>query len=307
MRSDRALLLCLGVLPVSLACTRQEPALYASAADQPAFAERYPAGLGATRARYAEDERQLGTLTAEMPKLLDSLDKPSWGAVASVVDAADRAGKSGDLASAMGEAEAVRTFYAGERDALRQKVGGAAEYATKQKQCEVELYGPVGGALDRGVEAQLEERLRDHNAAHRLIEDQKDAIGKQNVDKLEKQADAIALASYLAHVRLPRTKRDLDAALADASDVKRTLEQEIEASKKVSNDPSASKAAKQTAEERQTAASTALASLDSEVSEAKRLADELEKRSAAARQSYEKAFDDLETAIEAKQKAEAKP
>jgi len=310
MRAHPALILALGAgSPLAAACTRPQPALYASAADQPAYAERYPAGLGSVRTRYAEDEQHLASLSGDLAKLPGTLDAPSWGDVLQVVEAADRAGRSGDLAAAMAEADAVRTFYAGERDALRQKVGGAAEYAAKQKQCDVELYGPIGGALDRGVEVELEERLRAHNAAHRLIEDKKDALGKKNLDALEKHADAIALASYLANVRLPGTKRDLDAALADASSIKKTLEQEVEDANKVNGDPNASKSAKQTAEQRRKDGSAALASLDSAVTQAKALSDELEKRSKAAKDRYEQALDALEHDLEARQKAqpEAKP
>jgi hypothetical protein len=290
------------------ACARQTPALYASAADQPAYAERYPSALSALRVRYTDDEKKLGGLTQGFAKLPDELDKPSWPAVASVVAAADQAGKSGELAAGMLEADAVRGFYEGERDALRQKVGGAAAHAAKQKQCDaVELYGPVGGALDRAVEAQLEERLRAHNAAERVLEDQADAIGKLNVVKLEKQADAIALASHLAHVRLPGTKRDLDAALADASGVRRTLERSIERANEVAADPKATKSGKQLAEKRKASASAALAALDAEVQAGKTLSDELEKRSESAKQRYQEAYDALEAAIQTRAKASPKP
>jgi DNA repair exonuclease SbcCD ATPase subunit len=207
----------------------------------------------------------------------------------------------------MAEADAVRTFYAGERDKLRQKVGGSAEHAAKEKSCEVELYGPVGGALDRAMEQQLEERLRERNPAHRRIEDNEDAIGKANVDKLEKQADEVALASYVVNVRMPTLKRDLDAALADASGVKKTLERELEDANAVIADANAPKGKKQTAEKRKASASAALASLDQEVTQARALTDELERRNDASKKAYEKALDELEDALEAKAKAEPAP
>jgi len=285
--------------------SQQQPALYASAADQPAYAERFPAELAATRARYAEDEKELGRLTGEFAKYPDALKKPSWPAVTNVVEEADKAGKSGDYAAGRAEGDSVRAFYTGEGTALKRKVGGAAEHAAKEKSCDdVELYGPTAGALDRGMDQQLEERLRGHSAAHRAIEDQQDALGKPNLETLEKQADEIALASYLANVRLRAYKGGLDAALADASGVKSTLEREIKEADEVAASPSASKGAKQTAEKRKTAATSALSSLDAEVNQAKALSEELEKRNDEAKKGYEKAYEALKDALEAKAKAE---
>jgi hypothetical protein len=286
------------------ACTRPQQALYVSASDQPAYAERYPAELGAARAKYSESEQELGRLTGELASYPEKLNKPSWPAVTRVVEEADRAGKGADFAAGMSEAEAVRAFYASESTALRRKVGGAAEHAAKQKQCEVELYGPIGGALDRAVEQQLEERLRSRSVAHRAIEDQEEALGKPNVETLEKQADEIALASYLANVRLPSFKASLEAALGDASGVKSTLEREIERSSEIVADPSASKSAKETAEKRKASATASLSTLDPEIDQTKALVNELDKRNEAAKKRYDDALAALKHALEEKAKAE---
>jgi hypothetical protein len=220
------------------------------------------------------------------------------------VKKADEAGKGADYAAGMGESQAVRTFYTEEKDTIRQKVGGSAEHAAKEKQCDVELYGPIGGALDRSVEQQLEERLHERSVAHRYIEDNQDAIGKPNVEKLEKQADQIALTSYIVNVRLPSTQREIEARLADASDVKTTLERTQEESKAVLDNPNASKNAKELAQKRADAARSAHASIDSEVEQAKKLGEELEQRTKAAQDQYTKARDALIEAIDAKAKAQ---
>jgi hypothetical protein len=294
---------------VALGCDKQqEPALYASSAGESSYAERYPAMLSALRNGHFEAEKQAYTLSGEFSKYPDELKDPSWTHVGDVVKKADEAGKGADYAAGMGESQAVRTFYTEERDTLRQKVGGSAEHAAKEKNCEVELYGPIGGALDRSVEQGLEDRLHQRSAAHRAIEDNEDAIGKPNVEKLEKQADQIALASYIVHVRLPSTKREIDARLADASEVKKTLERTQEESKAVLDDPNASKGAKELAQKRADAARTAQASLDSEVEQAQKLGEELEQRTKATLEQYEKARDALLQAIEEKAKAQpAKP
>jgi hypothetical protein len=277
---------------------QQQQPLYASSAEEPAYAERYPAELGAARARFAKDETDVTTLTTEFAKYPDELDKPSWPVVGAVVEEADRAGKSWDYAAGMSEEQAVRDFYEEEKKPLVQKVGGAVDYAAKEKKCEdVEFYGPVAGGLERGVNQQLEERLRSRSVAQRTIEDNQDAIGKQNVEKLEKQADKIALASYLVHVRLPQAKRDIDAALADASGVKKTLARTREQAKAVEDNPQASKTAKQLAQKRSAAASAAEAQLDAEVAEAQKLSEQIEQRAKAAEKTYEDALDALSAAI----------
>jgi hypothetical protein len=291
----------------ALACSKQEPALYASSAGDGSYAERYPAMLAALRNGHFEAEKQVYTISGEFSKYPDELKEPSWTHVQAVVEKADEAGKGADYAAGMGETASVRTFYTEERDTLRQKVGGAAEHVAKEKQCDVELYGPIGGALDRSVEQGLEERLHERSAAHRYIEDNEDAIGKPNVERLAKQADQIALASYIVHVRLPSTKREIDARLADASEVKTTLERTQEESKAVLDDPNASKGRKEIAQKRADAARTAQASLDSEVEQAKKLGDELEQRSKATLDQYEKAHQALVESIEAKAKAQPQP
>jgi hypothetical protein len=297
---------CLALLATA-ACAQQQPALYASPADQPAYAERYPAALSSGRTTYAADEQQAHAQAVEFQKFPDALDKPSWPVVEDVVKAADEAGKSGDLANGMAQAEAVRTFYAGAKAPIHQKVAGSVDYAAKQKECKdaAELPGTAVSAMDRAIDQELEQSIRDHNPASRLIEDNQDAIGKQNVDKLTKQADQIALASYLVHVRMPQTKRNLDAALTDASEVKKTLEAEQKRAEAVLADKNASRPAKTTAEKRQKATFSALAAIDSEVNAAKALSAEMDKRAQAAQKDYQQAFDALVNAIEEKAKAEA--
>lgn len=304
---SRTLKLGLGLsLSLMAACARQEPARYASAAEQPAYAERYPTALSDLRASYAADEQQATTGSAAFAKYPDALDKPSWPVVSDIVKTADQAGATGDVAQTMDEAGSVRTFYAAEKEPIHQKVAGSVEYAAKQKPCEVEnLGGTAAGSVDRAIDQSLEDRMHDHNPAVRAIEDNQDAVGKQNVDKLTKQVDQITLASYTVRVRLPQTKRDLDAMLGEASSVKSTLTADQERADAVLADAKASKAAKTTAEKRKKDASSALAALDTQVSEAKALSDDMERRTKEAQKAYDDALAALLKAIDEKAKAQA--
>jgi hypothetical protein len=225
--------------------------------------------------------------------------------VSDIVKAADEAGGTGDLAQTMEEAHAVRTFYTAEKEPIHQKVAGSVEYAAKQKPCEVEgLGGTAAGAVDRALEQSLEDRMHDHNPAVRAIEDNQDAVGKQNVDKLTKQVDQITLTSYSVRVRLPQAKRDLDAMLGEASSVKKTLEADQERANAVLADAHASKPAKSTAEKRRAAASSALSALDTQVSEGKALSDDMERRTKVAQKTYDDALAGLLKAIDERAKAE---
>lgn len=288
-------------------CTQQQPALYASPAEQPAYAERYPGALGALSTDFQASEQAATKATGDFAKYPDQLDKPNWSVVLEVVKAADHAGATGDLAQSMRETDSVRTFYGAEKESIHQKVAGSVEYAAKQKPCEAEnLGGTAAGSVDRAIDQTIEDRIHDHNPAIRLIEDNQDAIGKQNVDKLTKQADQITLASYAVRVRMPQAKRDLDALLGDAGTVKSTLEDDQKRANDVLADAKASRAAKTVAEKRRRDASNALAGLDNEVAEAKKLAGEMEQRTKAAQKSYDDALQALLKTLAERADAQAK-
>ncbi|HEY2736269.1 MAG TPA: hypothetical protein VGI70_19860, partial [Polyangiales bacterium] len=175
----------------------------------------------------------------------------------------------------------------------------AAQYAAKQKECTVDVASPAIGALDRGVDKALEERLRGHDEAHRYIEDHQDALGKPNLEKLQKQADDISLASYLVHVRVKELKLELSRMVDDASDVKKTLGRDDTEARSVIADPAASKGAKATAQTRATAAEGASANIDSEVDQAKRAVADMDARSQQLEKDYSAALTALEQALSA--------
>jgi hypothetical protein len=287
------------------ACQQQKGPEYASSAESPSYAERYPKALAAVRTRFAEDEKRASEQGDKFASFPGELSEPDWTHVGGVVERADEAGNSADFVLGMQDVETVTRFYESERDEIRQKVIGAANYAKKEKNCDVELSGPIAGSLDKAIELQSEEWLRSRNPAHRYIEDNEEALGKKNIEKLEDQADQIALASYLVRVRMPRAKQDLEAMVADASSVKSTLEAEQKTQKAIADDPKSSKAAKDRANERISAAQAALTTIDEEVNQANSAATEVEQRAKAALDRYQKALDALKEAIDTE--AEKKP
>ena len=281
----------------SSACTTQPAPAFASAANESSYAERYPTALLGARTEFAADETRAREIFADFPKYPGALTAPDGEQVSAVVSRADAAGKSGAYARQMEEQSHVSRFFSEEKDGLNQKVGGAAQYAAKQKECTVDVSSPAIGALDRGVDKAMEDRLRDHDEAQRYIEDHQDALGKANLEKLQKQADDITLASYLVHVRVKQLKLELSQLIAESSDVKKTLERSDKEAQAVLADSAASKQAKTTAQKRADAAKKASTGLDIEIEQAKRAVQEMDARSEKLEKDYTAALDALQKAL----------
>jgi hypothetical protein len=283
---------------LAMGCSsRPEPA-FASSANETSYAERYPANLLALRTEFATDEAKAREIFGGFQNYPGALTNPDGEQVLAVVSRADAAGKSAAYTEQAQENQSVSRFFTDEKDPLHQKVGGAAQYAAKQKECTADVASPAIGALDHGVDKALEDRLRGHDEAHRYIEDHQDALGKPNLEKLQKQADDISLASYLVHVRTKQIKAELTRMVDEASDVKKTLGRSDTEARAVVAAAAASKSAKATAQARATAAESATASLDSEVDQAKRAVADMDARSAQLEKDYSAALDALEKALQ---------
>ncbi|MEO7036588.1 MAG: hypothetical protein ABI548_21760 [Polyangiaceae bacterium] len=278
-------------------CSSEPKPAFASAANESSYAEHYPASLAARRTGYAADEAHARETFGAFSNYPSALSAPDGQQVLAVVTRADAAGKSGSFAVQMDEQSNVSAFFSDEKDTLNQKVGGAAAYAAKQKECTADVASPAVGALDHGIEKAQQDRLRRHNEAQRYIEDHQDALGKANLEKLQKQADDIALASYLVHVRVKEIKVELTRLVAEASAVKKTLAQSDADAQVVLSSATASKSAKATAQTRSTAAKTATTGLDSEVDQAKQALKDMDARSDKLEKDYSAALDSLEKTL----------
>lgn len=293
-----------GVL--GMACQQTPAPRYGSSAGEPAYAERYPASLSGARASYIEDEKLAREKSAAFASLPAELKSPNWAEVGAVIELADAAGKNADYAEGALEFRRLNRFYAEEKQGLVQKIGGSVNYTAKEKRCDADFYGTVAGSMDRSMEKVFEERLRSHNAAQRYIEDHAETLGTANVPKLAARADDIALASFIVHVQLPGAKQELDALLAEADEVKRTLERQQSEAQAVITNPQASAAAKKLAKERAEAASSARMGLDGAISGAEQSSKELEQRVETLRADYQRALDALKDAV-AREAASAPP
>lgn len=188
----------LGLAPVGCGGSKRGPVAASSAAEA-GYAVRFPDELEAMVARFDDRQRETRRLSQGFAAYADQVKDVKKDLVIGVVDRADQAGRSQSYAEAQHEAARVQTFFREEKDELNKKVGGSIQFAAKQKGCPFDAYGATSHALGEGIDKQLEERLRKHNEAQAFIERHRVSL-KAQAATLEKQADEISLASYIAHV-----------------------------------------------------------------------------------------------------------
>ncbi|HEX3595961.1 MAG TPA: hypothetical protein VHU80_12705 [Polyangiaceae bacterium] len=289
----------------ALACTKQQPPLTASSADQGTYALHYADSLASSRSELATIEKQTDSAQTDFAKYPDALSNPSWPDVLAVYQRADEAGYSAAYVEELERARAVTQFYVEEKDELNRRVGGAAQYAVKQKECDVDVTGSTSYALSKAFEERVRDRLRDHSDAFVYIDEHEDALGKKNRPKLEDQSDAIAQMSYLVHIRVVELRDRLARQSSEASDVEHTLQKIADEAHAAAADPHASAARRAHESQREQAALSAKERVEPEASEAKKLSDEFDKRISAVQDKYEDALKALEKDVQ--KRADAAP
>jgi hypothetical protein len=297
--------LSLGLCIAVTGCTKKntaEPAL-ASASAETGYATRFPGELSAARGELTQREADAAQLSRDFSGYPAALDAPADRTL-EVYRRADAEGASASYVTELEESATVASFFDEERDELGKKVVWAGDNAAKDKGCDKSGAGSAAmSALDKAVEERLEKRLRARSEAHAYIAENEDAIGKKNVPTLEKQADEIARASYLVKVGLPRTRVRLERLVAEAKDVRRTLERSAKEAEATLSDAGRGEADKKAAQAKLDAIKTAQGALDGEISQAEHALQEIEQRVKTAQDTYQAAFDELEKATEEKAKA----
>lgn len=291
----------------SMGCSQsnEQGPVAAPAVDQAGFAARYPDELARLRRRLADQESRAQQSLGKFAGFPDELDKPNWDDVGQVYEAASLSGQRGDYADGARDAEAVTEFFDQEKGEISTKVAGAANYHAKQKSCTADFSGATNNALEKSVEKQIQKRLREHNDAHRIIDEREDSLGKPNREKLETQADEIANASYLAYVGMEETRRELVAMVDAGSDAKSTLDNSIVEARAQSTGAGRSDAEKKKATARADAAEAAKGKIDQEVEESKKLLEGVAERQKALKEQYDKAFSELKQKVEGKKSGAA--
>lgn len=282
----------------AVGCSHQaQGPVIASSANQEGYAARYPDELSQTRERFTLEEAKVRELTLKFSDYPGQLDKPDWNQVLVVVQTADSAGGSSAYVSRAREVESVRGFFKDQKDEIEKKVGGAANYAAKQKGCDVDAYSPTVHALETSMDKQLEKYMRENNEAQAYIDAHEDTLGKQNTEKLQQQADEIAMASYLVRVGVAQTKLELTQQIEDSSTVSSTLDRSIKAEQDTIADAKSPDATKKAAQARLDADQAAKSKLDAEVQQSKQAVQALDDRIKKLQSDYDQALSGLQDAI----------
>lgn len=271
--------------------------MIASSSGEPNYAQRYAVELTDQLSQFDDDYKDGKRLEAGFASYPDQVTDVDKAQVLAIVEAADKAGRSQAYAGQIREQASVSTFFESEKDEINKKVGGSAQYVAKSKGCNVDLYGTVNHSLKEAIDKQLEKRLREHNEAHRLIERNRTSLSKPSAAALEKQADEISQASYIANIDLVEKKIRVKQMLDEAEQVKRTSEQEIEREKAYQAEPGRTDADKKASDERIAVMNRNRMAMDPAIERGKQLLPELDKVIKSAQQDYNAALDGLKSKL----------
>jgi hypothetical protein len=303
-------ILALTLLPTLAACsssTKQEPQV-ASSAGQSNYALRYPTSVDSLRTEYGTKRQEAQTMTGNFARYPDELAGTKSEDVWPVLERADEAGRSGAYVEERRSLEHVRTFFTEERDDISRRVGGAAQYVAQQKGCaNADVGGAANAALKDAVDKRIEKRLREHNEGHAALERLRPMLGKEKSEKIEKQADEIAEASYVVHIALPEIKTRLNAQLAEAEQVRKTLDAGLTSEGQYQATPGVTEADKKASNDRVAALNRSKGQLDGVVAQGQELSKRMDDDIKAAQKEYADAFAALKARMQSSSGAAAAP
>jgi hypothetical protein len=276
-----------------------------SSSGQPAYAVKYADELTAATKAIGDAQSEAKTLEQGFGARLDELKKVDWDNVSTVVEDSNQAGRSADYADAHQEVDAVRGFWADEKDTFAQKVGGNAQYTAKQAGCTAEVSGAVAFSLNDTMDKELQKRLRSKNDAFTIIERQRSVLGTQNAAALEKLGDDVAQASYDVHVVMILAREKMRRLAADRDAVKTTLDRFVQEEKMYQGQPGRTADEKKASEDRINTALTSKSRIDAAATQADAMMKDIDARIEAATKDYDDALKALEAKIAEKKKAAA--
>jgi len=298
MKIRGSFFLTLVIAATTAACSapKPEPEI-ASSATQPGYAESYPAATQSIMDDFNKEDEEARTADIALARYPDELKNPKWKRVLEISVSADDAGRSQAYVDRTRETTGARSFFDSKKEEISKKVAGSAQYVAKQKGCDVDVMGTVNHSLEEAVTKQIEERMREKNEAHRLIERYRAELGKENAAALEKQADGISRASYIVNIELVEEKIRLRAMLAEAEQVQKTLDDSIAAERAFQSEGGRTDAEKKAAGERIASMDKSRGLINATITSGKDLEGRIETRIEAAQKRHSDAMTALKDAI----------
>lgn len=270
-----------------LGCLSQKnPSVVVSSSGEPGYAARYPDELDGMLGKVDERQREARQATARFASYPDQLKDVKKDQALAVVERADEAGRSYAYVERAREAEQVQAFFRGEKEEINKKVGGAVQYAAKQKGASIDVYGTVGHSLGEAIDKQIEKRLRERNEAHAVIERYRVSLGKANAAALEKQADEISHASYILHVEAVTQKQLLEGMINEAPTVKKTADSFIQREKAFQAEAGRTDPEKKASEERIATMTRSKERIDASVEKARQALPNIDQQLKANQKEY---------------------
>jgi hypothetical protein len=273
-------------------CTQSNqnsPRMVSSARHQ-SYVEDYPATMEATMKAAVDHETHAKATIEAMPAYTKELKGADAARVLSIVNAADESGRSIGYVQRARELSATSAFFEEEREPLTRRITGAAQSKLKEKdaQCtDADIGGTVSYALKDGIERQVERRLRDRNEAHAILDHYRASLGKDNVADMEKQADAIAQASYTVYVALLDDRARLGSLLAERSDVASSIDRVLEEERVYAAEKARTDVEKKASADRTAALMKGKATLRAFTGDAEKLVKSLDEQIPQFQKSYE--------------------
>lgn len=285
-------------LAIGAGCAPPIEPQIASAAGEQGYATSFPDELTRITEAFTDAEAKTKEASAKFAGYPDALKAPSWPKVLEIVNLADASGRGHAYVDARRENDGARAFYDAEKDEINKKVAGAAGYAAKQKGCDVDVSGAASHALKETMEKRLEKRLREASAANVYIDRNQTALGKDNVEKLNEQADEIARTAYLAHVVIVEHKLRLRRMVEEGVAVKTSLDASVRAEQAYQNESGRTPAEKKASEERAEKMRRASAVVDAAVAQARSVAEKADERTARTAKTYDDAIAALRASVQ---------
>ncbi|MCA9622125.1 MAG: hypothetical protein KC731_24045 [Myxococcales bacterium] len=285
-------------------CEKQDgsvPPQAPSSAEDVRYAEDYPNVLTATRQRIDGGKAEVQEKSGQYGSYVGQIKEPTdWPVYHQVVEKADASGAGQGYAERAQENDAVAAIIEENDGEVRKKVASGVSYAAKQGGCNADLGGAAAGAMKRAFDQRMEDRLRERNEAHAVIDRYFDRLGKANEDTMRKQADDIARASYVARVQLPTARADLQRLIDERNAVGSTIDAAIEDEKAFQAEPGTSDKAKKASADRVADLEKAKAELEAAQTYDEAALEQLDDEIAASQAALDDALAALLEAIDAK-------